>query len=161
MHTESEYVGRSRLYLWKPSWVWRWAKLASDLLRNDAWASEKVCMRCESVVNMTGPSVLTASSQPLPGVSCQDVHSCSGRTVNPARRCGVSRLCPRPVNTDYSSDKRRDTSSVSNFCRQATTGDNPLREDVTIHDPILLWRDDFCRFRPKYRGSPWGFLRRP
>lgn len=77
----------------------RWAKLASGLSQNDAWASEKVCMRCESVVNMTGPGAMTASSQPdvsRQGVS--RVHSCSGRTASPARRRGVSRLCLRPVN---------------------------------------------------------------
>lgn len=38
-------------------------KLAKGLSQNDIWVSEKVWMRCESVVNMTDLSVLTASPQ--------------------------------------------------------------------------------------------------
>lgn len=47
--------------------------LASRLSQPDGWASEKVCMRCESAANMTGPSVLTASSRSLARICCRDV----------------------------------------------------------------------------------------
>lgn len=64
---------KSRFCFVKGWSVCRRVKLAPGLSQNDGWASEKVCMRCESVVNMTGPSALTASSQPLAAICCQDV----------------------------------------------------------------------------------------
>lgn len=63
---------------------------------------------CEHDRSQCVDSIITASARCLlSGRQPSRVHSCSGRTVNPARRRGVSRLCPRPVNTDYSSGTHR------------------------------------------------------
>lgn len=106
---------------------------------------------CEHDRSQCVDSIITASARCLlSGRQPSRVHSCSGRTVNPAWRCGVSRLCPRPVNTDYSSHQtnagtRRVCPTSALKLRRRPPSERWYHTQPSSAVPGWF----FCRFRPK------------